>query len=317
MVVRGIDQRLQLVRRAVGGIGRIRQHAVIAPVALTREIVDRHQFDRGDAECRQPRKLPRHTAEAAEDSGMEFVQHGLAPRPSAPGGVAPRVAARIDHDAWIVHVVRLRPRRGIRAPAFRPPDDSDTAFRPGTARSLSNHPSGERVIGRIGPPSTRHAHGLLRGRPQAKLASRPFPRRSWRRSGSFIRDARRTAGPHCARPHAPRLPPQGDRAPPARRCRAARGAGRCGIGSRKSHGRSSGLSSKVRIVTFPSGTRIDRRKINVRCSMSFHASTGIVSPDWSNQAMSAIPGAGYALPCRKFGWRSTGCSRRSAISRAT
>ena len=114
MVVRGIDQRLQVVGRPVGGIGRIRQHAIIAPVAQTREIVDRHQFDRGDAECRQPGKLPRHTAESAEDSGMQFVQHGLAPRPSAPGGVAPRVAARIDHDAWIVHIIRLRARRGIR-----------------------------------------------------------------------------------------------------------------------------------------------------------------------------------------------------------
>ena len=51
--VRGVDQRLQLVRRAVGGVGREGQHAVIAPVALAGEIVDRHQLDGGDAELSQ------------------------------------------------------------------------------------------------------------------------------------------------------------------------------------------------------------------------------------------------------------------------
>ena len=168
MVVRGVDQRLQVVGRPVGGIGRIRQHAVIAPVALTREIVDRHQFDRGDAECRQPGKLPRHTAESAEDSGMEFVQHGLAPRPSAPGGVAPRVAARIDHDAWIVHVIRLRARRGIR-------DQHSIRQTIAIARSVrARRDCGEPAIRRARHRQDRsvfhrHTHGLLRGRPQAKL----------------------------------------------------------------------------------------------------------------------------------------------------
>ncbi len=73
VVVRSIDQRLQVVGGSVGRIGRIRQHAVIAPVALPREIVDRHQFDGGDAERCQPGEFPRHATESAKHTGMQLV----------------------------------------------------------------------------------------------------------------------------------------------------------------------------------------------------------------------------------------------------
>jgi len=47
--VRGIDKRLEILRPAIGAVGRIEQHAVIAPVTAAREIRNRHQLDRGQA----------------------------------------------------------------------------------------------------------------------------------------------------------------------------------------------------------------------------------------------------------------------------
>ena len=51
--VRGVDQRSSVLRAAVRGVGRVRQHAVIAPVARAGKIVERHQFDGGHAELRE------------------------------------------------------------------------------------------------------------------------------------------------------------------------------------------------------------------------------------------------------------------------
>ena len=59
--MRGGDQRLQIVGRAVGGVGREGQHAVVAPAALAREIRKRHELDHRDAELHEmiePRSTP-------------------------------------------------------------------------------------------------------------------------------------------------------------------------------------------------------------------------------------------------------------------
>lgn len=111
--VRGVDERLQRVGRPVGCVGRERQHAVVAPVARAGERVDGHQLDRGDAERGERREPARDPRIAAERADVHLVQHGFAPRPSAPVVVAPAVGGRIDDLARAVHAVRLEARRGI------------------------------------------------------------------------------------------------------------------------------------------------------------------------------------------------------------
>ena len=44
-----VDEALEVVRRAVGRVGREGQDAVIAPVAAARELGERHELDRRDA----------------------------------------------------------------------------------------------------------------------------------------------------------------------------------------------------------------------------------------------------------------------------
>ena len=51
--MRGVNERLQLLGRAVGAVRRIGQHAVIAPVVAAGKVCDRHQLDRVDAEALQ------------------------------------------------------------------------------------------------------------------------------------------------------------------------------------------------------------------------------------------------------------------------
>ncbi|CFW50935.1 Uncharacterised protein [Bordetella pertussis] len=55
--VRRIDEGLQFIGRAVGGVRRVRQHAVVAPVARAGKIRDGHEFEQRDAQlwpCTSP-----------------------------------------------------------------------------------------------------------------------------------------------------------------------------------------------------------------------------------------------------------------------
>ena len=52
-LVRALDETLEIIRAAIGGIGRVGQNAVIAPVSPAREFADRHELDRRDAEIAQ------------------------------------------------------------------------------------------------------------------------------------------------------------------------------------------------------------------------------------------------------------------------
>ena len=56
-----VDQRLQIIGPAIGAVGRIPQHAIIAPAAAAGEIGQRHQLERGDA---------------GRDEMIELVDHG-------------------------------------------------------------------------------------------------------------------------------------------------------------------------------------------------------------------------------------------------
>ena len=106
----GIDQGLEVLRPSVGRIGREKVDAVVAPIATAREIGDRHQLDRGDAELDEIVQLVDGRAERAfgrERPDVQLVDDRLLPGAAAPRPVAPLVGARIDHLARAMHVLRL------------------------------------------------------------------------------------------------------------------------------------------------------------------------------------------------------------------
>ena len=115
-LVRRVDQRLQVVGPAVGGIGGEQGGAVVSPVAGARKVGDRHQLDGGDAKIDQIIEFFDAAGERAggsERADVQLVEDDLLPRPAAPVGMAPAVGGRIDHLAGAMHVVRLRARGGI------------------------------------------------------------------------------------------------------------------------------------------------------------------------------------------------------------
>ena len=111
--MRRIDQGLEVVGRTIGMVRREGQNAVISPVSFAGKIIDRHQFDRRDAELLQLRQFDLHTGKAAEQTCMKFIKDRFAPRPSVPFRVTPAIGARIDHDARAVDVLGLRARCGV------------------------------------------------------------------------------------------------------------------------------------------------------------------------------------------------------------
>ena len=114
--MRLVDQRLEILGPAIGAVGRVPQHAVVAPVAGSGEIRQRHQFQRGDAGLYEMIEFLDHGAIAAvlrEGADMGFDDDGLLPRPSAPIGGAPRISGVIDHLARAEDVFGLKRRRRI------------------------------------------------------------------------------------------------------------------------------------------------------------------------------------------------------------
>ena len=108
--MRGIDQGAQIVRTAIGAVRRIQQDAVIAPIAPSREVGERHQLDRRHAGLDQVIELVDDGAKAAgggEGADMELQKYRLVPWPAAPCIVAPLVGLGVDHDAGRVDVGRV------------------------------------------------------------------------------------------------------------------------------------------------------------------------------------------------------------------
>ncbi len=111
--VRAIDEPFERMRTAIGGIRRVRQHAIIAPIMPAGKIRDRHQLDGGNADRRQARQLRAHRVEPAEAARMQLVNHGFRPGPAAPFGILPGKILSGD-QARPVHVISLPPRGRIR-----------------------------------------------------------------------------------------------------------------------------------------------------------------------------------------------------------
>ncbi len=84
--VGGIDQAFQVLRRAVGGVRRIRQDAVITPIARPGEIGDRHQLDRRHPEFGKLWQPGGHPGEPAQGADMQLIDHRFMPWPASPVG---------------------------------------------------------------------------------------------------------------------------------------------------------------------------------------------------------------------------------------
>ncbi len=112
--MRAVNQCAEVLRRAVSGIGRKDQRAVIAPAALARKLVDRHQLKggvAGVAEMLEPLHQPGEGAFRRHGADMHLAQDGLVP--AVQRARMCRKAERAAHHAPAVRVVVLLARGGI------------------------------------------------------------------------------------------------------------------------------------------------------------------------------------------------------------
>ena len=190
MAVGGIDQRLQVVRRAIGIVRRIGQHAVIAPAAPAREMGDGHDLDGGDAEMGKVRQALDGGAEGAfrrEGADVQFVEHGLLPRPALPADIAPGIAPVVDDHRRSVDIVPLRMGGGIGN--FCAVGKAEPVGRAG-ASLVRFHlvPAVPRRVHRDIPVAGNELDGRFGGRPEAELHPAVF-QHAW---SPALRDRRRS-----------------------------------------------------------------------------------------------------------------------------
>ncbi len=87
--VSGVDQVLELVGRAVGGLRSVMQNAVVAPVAVTGELCNWHQFDCGNAQFGKSRQVLFHASVATHGAHVKLIDHRFMPRTTVPCAVLP------------------------------------------------------------------------------------------------------------------------------------------------------------------------------------------------------------------------------------
>jgi hypothetical protein len=108
-LMRGVDQRLEIVGPAIGAVRGVKQDAVVAPVPASKEIGDRHQLDRGEACVGNTVELVDDAAKRAvfgECADMQLQEDALVPGPAFPVARLP-VVGLVDHLARPVHVLGL------------------------------------------------------------------------------------------------------------------------------------------------------------------------------------------------------------------
>ena len=113
--MRRLDKSLEMLRAAVAGVGCIRQHAVVAPSPSAGKVADRHDLNCGHSETREMVELLDGGDEGAfrcESPDMQFVEHRVVPRASAPI-LSPVIACMVDRLARPVDIPRLELRRRI------------------------------------------------------------------------------------------------------------------------------------------------------------------------------------------------------------
>ena len=112
----GIHQRLQILGPAIARVGRVQEHTIVAPVPRTRKIRDRHDLDGRHPEGRQMIETLDGTAKrpgGGKRTDVQFVHHGLVPRPAVPFLILPAIRRRIDDFAGPMDVVRLKSGRRV------------------------------------------------------------------------------------------------------------------------------------------------------------------------------------------------------------
>ena len=111
--VRGGHQRLEILGRAVGGIGREGKHAVVPPAPRARKVGNRHELDGCHPEVRQIIEARNRIGERAarrERADVQLVDHRLVPGPAAPVRVRPVEGAGVDNFARAVDSLRVAAR---------------------------------------------------------------------------------------------------------------------------------------------------------------------------------------------------------------
>jgi hypothetical protein len=114
--VGGVDEAGQCLGTAVGVLDRRPEHAVVAPVVVTGELVERHQLDVRDAEARQPVELLAGGVQrpgGRERPDVQLVQDRVLERRRGPAVVVPGEARRVDDRRGAVDAVGLPTRRRI------------------------------------------------------------------------------------------------------------------------------------------------------------------------------------------------------------
>ena len=98
--VRGVHHPGEAVRTPVARLGGGEVDAVVAPAVAARELRDRHDLDRGDAELRQAREVLDRGVEGAlgrERADVQLVEDEVLRRHAAPARVRPGEGPRVDH----------------------------------------------------------------------------------------------------------------------------------------------------------------------------------------------------------------------------
>ena len=119
--MRGIDQRLEIVRAAIGAVRRIKQDAVIAPVPAAGKIRNRHQLDRGEArggDVIEPLDRRAEASFACERTDMQLKKYALVPGAAGPIAGLPPERILTDDLARPMRVVGLEARGRVRHGPF-------------------------------------------------------------------------------------------------------------------------------------------------------------------------------------------------------
>ena len=114
--VGGVDESLEILRAAIGRVGREQVDAVVAPVAAPGKSATGISSIAVTPSSYQVIELRDRGPEGAlgrERADVELVEHGLLPGPPAPVRVGPGVGVRVHHLAGSVDIFRLVARRRI------------------------------------------------------------------------------------------------------------------------------------------------------------------------------------------------------------
>ena len=145
----GLDEPLQILRRAIPRSGRVEEDTVISPISSTWKFGDRHQLDGSRAELLDVIEMPDNPGEVTgfgKGADMQLVEDDFFPASAPPGVVVPDMLRGVDDLARTVHAGGLATRRRIGNGLF--PDDI-TVGTPGLAAAVvsENQPSSSRTIG--------------------------------------------------------------------------------------------------------------------------------------------------------------------------